>query len=194
MRVELLFREALQAVRTRAMPVVSEHEPSAGVAPRMDPLGDRVRQLARESDQRITLSRALASALEASSASVDERIDQARSWILELALSLAGQVLERELDAGSYELEAPLESCLQEAFERSGKLRVYVHVDDLAAATELVQSAAQEAGLQEAPRIEADPDLARATCRVETSAGQLRHDPRLLLEQAAQSLREAMLP
>lgn len=199
--LELVFNEELRSIRVHSGAHAAGGSGNArsagsasGEAPveRIDP---RLMAAARAEEDhvvRVALAGSIRAALDTVGAQVTSRLDEARDWIFELAIQLAEQVLDKEIDAGSYDLGAALRGCLDAAFETGQVLRILVHPEDVAHAGAVVGPICSELGVEPAIRVEASHAVERGACRVETAAGQYRHDPRKSLDQAAQTLREAI--
>lgn len=111
------------------------------------------------------------------------------SFAVDLALSLAGLVVAREVGAGSYDLPALATAAIRRARETGqAPLRVRVHPEDFEKLVGRLRDAVDLAeGAEGLPAV-SDATVPRGGVRVETATGRVETDPALRL----QILREAV--
>lgn len=203
-RVSIRFPEALAAVRiVRSTASVASEVPASGAASISDPVREqaeqeqaiaaqREREEAQRAEARAELARTIASSLAGIEALVSQELDQARDWVLELALGLARDVLRNEIDAGRYDLGAAIDASMRDALREGGELRVLVAAEDEQAVRTLLGELGQDsAGDLDRVSVEVSPELERGSVSVSTPSGGFRNDPVSALEAAQARIREA---
>ncbi len=189
-RASIVFPRALAGLRARSVAssgVGHVSKPGEhGTDDRMDPRRDLMRRAEEAHASRLALSKALTRACNA--IDIEDRLDGARDFLIELGFGLAAQVLDHELDRGVYDIASAVRSCLEAAFERSKVLRVRVHEADLDQLRGLVAEVQNTLGETHDIRVEPWPGIQRGACEVVTDVGNIVHDPRAMLAESIERI------
>lgn len=198
--VTMRFPQSLRAVRRCASSgVVSSNVayPDNGSLP-IDPVREDARRAAEQAaaqqarDEAVAaFGRKLEESLEGIDATIAQQFDAARDWVLEFALSLAGQIIGAEVEAGRYELGAMIREQLVQILDGDGSLSLHVCPQDEASAHGIVNGLAD--GHRDVSRIRVlvDAELQRGECNAQSAAGGFRSDPALALARAQEAIRGA---
>ncbi len=183
----LRFASPLRGIRL-CDPASGLRQPAGESARTCDPLGDIDRAEGRVRDAVATLLCRVTQAIDGLDAAQSARLDEATAWITELALGLAGAVLGVELDAGRYDLIGAVQECLERAVvgARDEPIVIRVHPDDMPA----VLGSSDRLSAARELRFEEDSAIPKGSCRVETPAGSVLHEPARALEHLVEHVRE----
>ncbi|PIE24707.1 MAG: hypothetical protein CSA62_02420 [Planctomycetota bacterium] len=193
--VELRLPQQMLGLRSaKELERVQFPELSEGQAAQLvDPIGEERleascrRQAIQELSEQISLTVQQLNGLVAS------RLEELSRYAVELGLGLAERLVEHEIDMGRMDPTKHVVECLRNAIQGlgSGSILVKLNPADLSnVLSEIDALDAPEIQNNHAVRYEVDASIGRGACRVETSIGRVIHDPREVVAEALNRVRE----
>ncbi|HHI79567.1 MAG TPA: hypothetical protein ENK02_06270 [Planctomycetes bacterium] len=157
-----------------------------------DPVLEKVRKEEQEREAVQRVFQSIERTLPELRGLVESRLDEWASYVLELALRLAGEALGRELEAGNYDLVATIRDSLSHAVGvGSGQLTIYLNPQDLGLVLERMGNGKDDGAEGSVGRVEyqVDPTVPVGSCRIESNHCRIVQDPRTVLEGMVQKIR-----
>ena len=194
-RVELRLPQQMVGLRSHREPErVAFPELTDGPIPQIvDPVGEeRVEAIVRQ--QAIQeLTEQVALTVQQVQGLVASRLEELSKYAVELGLGLAERLVDHEIDMGNMDPTKHVVDCLRNAIEGvgSGSILVRLNPADLSHVLSEIDSLdAPDIQSNDAIRYEVDPSIGRGACRVETSIGRIIHDPKAVVREALDRVRE----
>jgi hypothetical protein len=158
----------------------------------LDPVGDVLALEAERHQAVVDLAQHIAMTVQQVQGLVQARLDELSRYAVELGLGLAEKICEHEIEAGRMDPTPHVVECLRGAVQgvTSGSIIVRLNPADLSHVMSEIDRMESPETRNDAVRFDVDPTIGRGACRVETSIGRIVHDPRDVVQQALERVRE----
>ncbi|MFQ5505154.1 MAG: FliH/SctL family protein [Planctomycetota bacterium] len=116
------------------------------------------------------------------------RLDSMSRYVVELGTGLASKILENEIDRRRYNAAPAVLECLRVAAEGEGIVIVFLNPADRALVLSTIDELDATVARRPDVRFEEDSTIPNGACRIETSIGQILHDPRVALDNVVEKI------
>lgn len=188
-RVKLSFSRPLRGLRPQS---VALPEPGSDKTTWLFDLRERAKAEARQQDAFRTTLEGIDRAVEAMTATVEQRMQEVGAQATELGLALASEVLGIALDQGLADPTPTVVRCLRDAASDDNQVEVFLAPDDLGPVLDRLESHPELRESVARAGFSADPELDRGAVRLETAFGRLLYDPAEVLQRICDEVRREL--